>query len=37
MSSEFVLMVLQLLPRHRRQVVLLVVRDSVLPHDEDDL
>ena len=27
----------QVLARHRRQVVLLVVRDLALPHDEDDL
>src|SRR6266571_8251394 len=37
MSSEFFLTQPQLLPRHRRQVVLLVVRDVALPHDEDDL
>ena len=37
MSSDFFLTPPQLLARHRRQVVLLVVRDVALPHDEDDL
>ena len=37
MSSGFLLTLSQLLARHRRQVVLLVVRDLALPHDEDDL
>jgi hypothetical protein len=37
-SSDFVLTLLpQLLPRHRRQVVLLVIGDLALPQDEDDL
>src|SRR5438445_11457321 len=37
MSSDFFLTLAQLLPRHHRQVVLLVVRDLAFPHDEDDL
>src|SRR5882724_8790425 len=37
MSSDLVLTVPQLLARHRREVVLLVIRDPVLPHDEDNL
>src|SRR5215469_6458718 len=37
MSSDFFLTLSQLLPRHHRQVVLLVVRDLAFPHDEDDL
>ena len=38
MSSDFFLALLpQLLPRHRRQVVLLVVGDLAFPQDEDDL
>jgi hypothetical protein len=32
MSSEFFLMLPQLLARHRRQVILLVVRDVAFPH-----
>src|SRR4029434_382374 len=37
MSSDFFLTLSQLLPRHHRQVVLLVIRDLSLPHNEDDL
>src|SRR5439155_19607900 len=38
MSSDLFLTLLpQLLTRHRRQVVLLVIGDLALPHDEDDL
>src|SRR5207245_9095602 len=37
MSSDFFLTLAQLLPRHHRQVVLLVIRDPAFPHDEDDL
>src|SRR5262245_9984899 len=37
MSSDFFLTLLQPLAGHRRQVVLLVIRDLALPHDEDDL
>ena len=37
MSSDLFLTPLQLLAGHRRQVVLLVVRNLALPHDEDDL
>jgi len=37
MSSDLFLRLPQLLARHHRQVVLLVVRDLALPHDEDDL
>src|SRR5712692_11405028 len=37
MSSDLFLTLPQLLARHRRQVVLLVVRHLALPHDEDDL
>ena len=37
MSSDLFLTLPQLLPRHRRQVVLLVIRDLAFPHDEDDL
>jgi hypothetical protein len=37
MSSDFFLTRLQLLARHGRQVVLLVVRDLAFPQDEDDL
>ena len=37
-SSDFFLTLLpQLLPRHRRQVVLLVIGDLTFPQDEDDL
>src|SRR5213593_2412526 len=37
MSSHFFLTLPQLLARHRRQMVLLVIRNLALPHDEDDL
>jgi hypothetical protein len=37
MSSDFFLRLPQLLPRHRREVVLVVIRSVALPHDEDDL
>src|SRR3989442_8387549 len=37
MSSDFFLRLPQLLPRHRREVVLVVIRCLALPHDEDDL
>src|SRR3989454_3375102 len=37
MSSDLCLRLPQLLPRHRREVVLLVVGCVALPHDEDDL
>src|SRR5262245_55064571 len=37
MSSDLLLTLSQLLARHGRQVVLLVVRDLAVPHDEDDL
>src|SRR5438132_777082 len=37
MSSDFFLTLVQLLPRHHRQVVLLVIRDPAFPHDKDDL
>ena len=37
MSSDFPLTLPQLLARHRRQMVLLVIRDLAFPHDEDDL
>src|SRR5229473_1583677 len=37
MSSDFCLTLPQLLARHGRQVVLLVIRDLAVPHDEDDL
>src|SRR3989454_2102006 len=37
MSSDLFLTLPQLLARHRRQVILLVVRDAAFPHDEDDL
>src|SRR5437867_10489948 len=37
MSSDFCLRLPQLLPRHRREVVRLVVGCVALPHDEDDL
>jgi hypothetical protein len=38
MSSDLFLALLsQLLPRHRRQVVLLVIGDLAFPQDEDDL
>src|SRR4030095_14228376 len=37
MSSDLTLTLPQLLARHRRQVILLVVRNLVLRHDEDDL
>ena len=37
MSCDLFLTRPQLLARHRRQVVLLVVRDVAFPHDEDDL
>ena len=37
MSSDFSLMLPQLLARHRGQMVLLVIRDLAFPHDEDDL
>jgi hypothetical protein len=37
MSSDFFLRLSQLLPRHRREVVLVVIRRVALPHDEDDL
>src|SRR5206468_10611245 len=37
MSSDFFLTLPQLLARHRRQMVLLVIRDLAFPHDEDDL
>jgi hypothetical protein len=37
MSSDLFLTRSQLLARHRRQMVLLVVRDVAFPHDEDDL
>src|SRR5215470_11501444 len=37
MSSDLLLTLPQLLARHGRQVVLLVVRDLAVPHDEDDL
>jgi hypothetical protein len=36
-SSDCPLMLPQVLARHRRQVVLLVVGHLALPHDEDDL
>jgi hypothetical protein len=37
-SSDFFLTPLpQLLSRHRRQMMLLVVRDLTVPHHEDDL
>jgi hypothetical protein len=35
MSSDLFLTP-QLLPRHRRQVILLVIRHLALPHDKDD-
>ena len=35
MSSDLFLTP-QLLPRHRRQVILLVIRNLALPHDKDD-
>src|SRR4029453_10131741 len=37
MSSDFFRALPQLLPRHRRQVVLLVIRHLAFPQDEDDL
>jgi DNA-binding NarL/FixJ family response regulator len=37
MSSDVFLTVPQLLARHCREVILLVIGDLVLPHDEDDL
>jgi hypothetical protein len=37
MSSDLFLRLPQLLPCHRREVVLVVIRGSALPHDEDDL
>ena len=37
MSSALLLTLPQLLARHRRQVILLVVRNLALPQDEDDL
>src|SRR5713101_1567730 len=37
MSSALLLTLPQLLARHRRQMILLVVRNLALPHDEDDL
>src|SRR6266481_5611507 len=37
MSSDLWLTLPQLLARHGCQVVLLVVRDLTVPHDEDDL
>src|SRR6266436_3907614 len=37
MSSDVFLTVPRLLARHCREVILLVIRDLVLPHDEDDL
>ena len=38
MSSDlFLALLAQLLPRHRRQVVLLVIGDLAFPQDEDDL
>ena len=37
MSSDFSRTLPQLLPRHRRQVVLLVIRHLAFPQDEDDL
>src|SRR5437899_5065821 len=38
LSSDFFLSPLpQLVPRHRRQVMLLVIRDVAVPHHEDDL
>ncbi len=37
MSSDFFLRLPQLLPRHRRQVVLLVIGHLAFPHHEDDL
>src|SRR5262249_62138163 len=37
MSSNLLLTLPQLLARHRRQVILLIVRNLALPHDEDDL
>ena len=37
MSSDFSLTLPQLLARHRRQMVLLVIRDLAFPHNEDDL
>src|SRR5713101_5233933 len=37
MSSDCFLTLLQLLARHGCQVVLLVIRDVAVPHDEDDL
>ena len=37
MSGDFFLRLPQLLPRHRREVVLVVIRCLALPHDEDDL
>src|ERR1700730_16970728 len=36
-SSDFLLRVPQRLPGHRRQMMLLAIRDVALPHDEDDL
>ena len=35
-SSDFFLTLPQSLPRHRSEVVLLIVGDLTLPHDEDD-
>src|SRR6266571_6282720 len=37
MSSDLFLTLPQLLARHGGQVVLLVIRDLAMPHDEDDL
>jgi hypothetical protein len=37
MSSDLFLTLPQLLARHGGQVILLVVRDLAMPHDEDDL
>src|SRR3989442_2834899 len=37
MSSDFFLRLPQLLPRHRREMVLVVIRCWALQHDEDDL
>jgi hypothetical protein len=36
-SDCFLTLLPQLLPRHRRQVVLLVIGDLTFPQDEDDL
>ena len=36
-SDVFLTLLPQLLPRHRRQMVLLVIGDLTFPQDEDDL